>query len=180
MTCIIAIEHEGRVLLGSDSFLGGAMVRDVIDRPKYFRVNENFAIGFAGGLRPAQVLEHEAKFPKQRKNQSDEKYLVNIASAIRSTFEKQGALLKDEDTSQQTHDSLFIFALNGKAYIMQEDFSIIRSKLGCCSIGAGQDYAMGAMLALAYHEPEQRAKIALDIATQLSPMVSAPHHFLWV
>lgn len=156
------------------------MSRDVIDRPKFFKVTETFAIAFSGGLRPAQVLEHEVKFPKQTKKQSDEKYLVKIASVIRTTFEKKGALLTDESTSQQTHDAAFIFALNGKAYIMQDDFSIMRSNLGCCSIGAGQDFAMSAMIALADQLPEQRGKVALDVATQLSPMVCAPHHFLWV
>lgn len=186
MTCIVAIEHKGQVLLGSDSFLGGAYIKDVIDRPKFFKISEGFAIAFAGGLRPAQVLEHEVKFPKQRKGQADEKYLVSVASAIRKSFDKEGALLKDQETGQQTNDSLFIVALHGKAYIMQEDFSIIRSSTGYCSIGAGSDFATAVLMVLHGIDTgmsftiEDCAKKALEVATTLSPQVCAPHHLMWV
>lgn len=185
MTCIVAVEHGGRVLLGSDSFLGGAFTRDVIDRPKFFKVHDRFAVGFAGGLRPAQVLEHEVKFPKQRKNQSDEKYLVNVASAIRKAFESEGALQKDVETAQQVHDSLFCFALNGKVYVMQEDFSVIRSNAGLTAIGAGADFALGALVAMRHlatspEEVEEKVRRALEASVELSPQVCQPLHFMWV
>jgi len=178
VTCIVALEHGGVAYLGSDSFLGDAFTRDQIDRPKFFTKGERFFIAFAGGLRGAQVVQHEIKFRKIRNNEDEEAYLVTeVSKKLQSGFAKVGANIKDEG-HVDTHDANFLVCINGKIFIIQSDYSIIRSRHGFAVIGAGQEYAMGALAALRKDTTAAKDKVkrALEVASELSPQVCGPFH----
>lgn len=182
MTCIIAMEHNGIAFLGSDSFLGGAFIRDQIDRPKFFEKGPRFFIAFAGGLRGAQIVEHGIKFRKPRKGEDEEAYLVTeVSQKLQSAFTRSGANIKD-DGNVDTHDSSFITCINGKVFIIQNDYSVIRSRHGFCAIGAGQDFALGAMAILKTEKvsPKEKIQRALEVAADLSPQVCGPFHIVEV
>lgn len=182
MTCIVALEKDGIAYLGSDSFLGGAYIRDQIDRPKFFKKGERFYIAFAGGLRGAQIVEHELTFRKMRKNEDEEAYLVTeVSKKLKEQFVKSGANIKD-DGNIDTHDSQFIVCISGKVFIIQEDYSIIRSRHGFTAIGAGQEFALGAMAVLQKQnlEPKKAINYALEVAANLSPQVCGPFHIIEV
>lgn len=182
MTCIIAMEHNGVAFLGSDSFLGGAFIRDQIDRPKFFEKGTRFFIAFAGGLRGAQIVEHGITFRKLRKGEDEEAYLVTeVSQKLQAAFTKAGANIKD-DGNVDTHDSCFIACINGKVFIIQTDYSVIRSRHGFTAVGAGQEYALGAMAILKSEKisPKEKIQRALEVAADLSPQVCSPFHIIEV
>lgn len=180
MTCIVAIEHEGTVHLGSDSFLGGAFTRDQLDRPKFFTKGPRFVIGFAGGLRGAQIVEHDLSFRKRRKGEDEESYLVTeVAHKLQTNFKKVGAAILDEG-HVESHDADFLVCINGKVFVIQDDYSVIRSRHGFAAIGAGQDFALGVLGCLNSIEsaldPQAKIKLALTVAAEFSPQVCGPFH----
>lgn len=182
MTCVVALEHSGVVYLGSDSFLGDAFIRDQISRPKFFQKGDRFVVAFAGGLRGAQIVEHGLKFRKMKKNEDEEAFLVTeVSKKIQAAFSKAGANIKDEG-SVDTHDADFLIALNGKIFIIQDDYSVIRSRHGFASIGAGQDFALGALASLEKYvtDPRMKIELALKAAADLSPQVCGPFHIVEV
>lgn len=182
MTCIVALEHGDAVYLGSDSFLGGAFIRDQIDKPKFFTKGDRFVVAFAGGLRGAQVVQHEIKFRKLRKNEDEEAYLVTeVSKKLQIGFSKVGANIKDEG-QVDTHDSDFLVCINGKIFIIQSDYSIVRSRHGFSVIGAGQEYALGALAAMRKDasSPKDKVRRALEVAAELSPQVCGPFHIVEV
>jgi ATP-dependent protease HslVU (ClpYQ) peptidase subunit len=180
MTCIVALEHEGVAYLGSDSFLGGAFIRDQIDRPKFFTKGVRFVVAFAGGLRGAQIVQHDIKFRKLRKGEDEEAYLVTeVSKKLQVGFTKAGANIKDEG-QVDTHDATFLCCINGKIFVIQSDYSIIRSTHGFSVIGAGQEYALGALAATRKSKlsPHDKVKTALEVAAELSPQVCGPFHII--
>lgn len=184
MTCIVAIEHEGIVHLGSDSFLGGAFTRDQLDRPKFFTKGPRFVIGFAGGLRGAQIVEHDIVFRKWRKTESEESYLVTeVAKKLQIAFKKVGASILDEG-HVESHDSYFLVCINGRIFVIQEDYSVIRSRHGFAAIGAGQDFALGTLYSLekwaSKMPPKAKVQAALEVASEFSPQVCGPFHIVEV
>lgn len=182
MTCIIALEHNNFAYLGSDSFLGGAFIRDQVDRPKFFKKNDRFYIAVAGGLRGAQIVEHGIRFRKLRKNEDEEAYLVTeVSRKLQIAFTKAGANIKDEGNVDM-HDSSFMVCINGKIFVIQHDYSIIRSRHGFAAIGAGQDFALGAMEVLKSQKmsPEEKITKALEVAAHFSPQVCGPFHIVEV
>lgn len=182
MTCIVALEHEGVAYLGSDSFLGGAFIRDQIDRPKFFQKGERFYIAFAGGLRGAQIVEHDIKFRKPRPDEDEEAFLVTeVSKKLQAKFSKVGAQIKDEG-NVATHDADFLVCINGKVFIIQDDYSVIRSTHGFAAIGAGQDFALGSMATIFHTKQNPKKKIlrVLEVSAKLSPQVCAPFHIVEV
>lgn len=182
MTCIVALEHDGKAYLGSDSFLGSALIKDQTDRPKFFKKGEGFYVAFAGGLRGAQIIEHGISFRKMRSNETEEAYLVTeVASKLQQQFTKAGANIKSED-SVDHHDADFIICLNGKVFSLQDDYSVCRSNHGFVAVGAGQDFALGCLAAI-YHtkqDPKKKIQRALEIAAAFSPQVCGPFHVIEV
>jgi ATP-dependent protease HslVU (ClpYQ) peptidase subunit len=178
MTCIVAIERNGKAYLGSDSFMGDGYLRDRTDKPKFFIKGERFAIAFAGSFRGAQLIEHKLKVRKRKTNENEEAYLVNeVVTKLQKLFAAGGINITTEGQADSI-DTDFIVCLNGKIFEIQSDYSVIKSKNKFTAIGAGRDFALGALKALDHNtsEAEVLLKRSLEVACELSPQVCAPLH----
>lgn len=177
MTCIVAIEQDGIAYIGSDSFVGTEHVRDSIDKPKFFSKGKHFVIGFAGGLRGAQIIEHSVKFRRRRKGETAEHYLVTeVSHKLREAFSQEGVNIQQAGQSD-THDTDFIVCIDGKIHLIQGDYSVVRSRHGFIAIGAGQDFALGALATVEEDlTPEEKITKALGVAAEFSPQVCGPFH----
>ena len=179
MTCILGIEHEGKVWIGSDSFLGTDTTRDVMDRPKWFWKGP-LLLAYSGDCRSAQVIEHSPNFRVFRKSDTEDSYLITVvAEGIRKRLGRVAAVKTTQ--SVESSQAEFIMAFRGKLYTVQEDLSIIRSKHGYVASGAGQEFALGALAAL-YGDvaPEECMRRALEAAGKHSSQVCAPYHVICV
>lgn len=179
MTCVIAMEHENGVALGSDSFWGTEVIKDVVDHPKFFKKGPKFYIAGAGDTRPTQIVEHELKFRRKKKDETEESYLVNhVIKKMREAF----AAMEEERNSEDKLSFEFLVVLCGKAYVINSDFGVGRSKNGFCAIGSVEDIALGAMSALVSQSlglsPTQTVTAALKATAAVSSSCSAPFHVL--
>ncbi len=176
MTCVIALEHQGRAYVGSDSFLGDEGFKDGTAHPKVMKKG-SLLIAYAGSVRGAQIVEHGITFRRQKKGETPEAYMVNdVAARIKHFFDNLGAAVQAPGRSDSS-ESEFIVCVKGRVFAIQSDYGVIQSKHGFLSIGAGQPYASAAMLALIDLPPRERIKRSLEIAAELSPLVSAPFFF---
>ena len=170
MTCIVAMERKGSVWLGSDSFLGHDDHRDAMDRPKWFSRGD-MTFGYAGSFRGAQVVERFAQFRRRHRNEGETHYMMYVAEAVRKTYVASDVKLKSRS------DFVVIYA--GKVYVLQDDFSILRSDYGYAAIGAGASFAYGALAALQERlEPAQAVRKALEVAARHCPQVGSPFHVI--
>jgi len=181
MTCLVALEHEGISYLGCDSFMGNSFSRDQIDRPKFFTKGDRFVIGFAGDIRGAQIVAHNLKFRKRKPNEEEESYLVTeVSKKLHTAFTKAGINLSEDPHNDS--GTCFLICLNGKIFVLQTNFSVIRSSHGYMAIGVGGDFALGALAAMESSnlDPKEKVQKSLEIATNLSPQVCGPYHIIEV
>ncbi len=167
MTCIVAIEHEGKVWMGGDS--AATRDDDIVCRSneKVF-INGEFIIGYSGSFRIGQILQYAFKPPKQNLfKQSDMEYMVvDFVDALRKTLKEKGAIMEEKEG--EAHDSEFIVGYQGKIYVIESNFNIGRPLHNYASCGSGMDYAMGCL----YNMPEE-----LHITSKIEKALSASAEF---
>ena len=150
MTAVVAVEHPGGVMVGCDAFQGSEAWRDRGTKPKWFKLGPYLLVGYAGSLRPIQVARGALKAAPRKAGESAE---------------------TDEPPS-------YIVAYDGVAYMVDEDYALIRSAHGVASIGAGEDIAYGAIAAARKLRPEmdprEQVRFALALAAEHRNFVCEP------
>lgn len=176
MTCIVGLEAQGRVWLGSDSYAGSDVNKDILDRPKWFKKGA-LTFAFAGSFRAAQVVEHHVVIPAIKRNENHLSYIVMVvAKSLRKGLEEGGATIRKSGTPEGT-ETTFLLAFQGKLYLVQEDYSIVRSQRGFAAIGTGADFALGSMAALKSRlSPKDAVLESLKHSAEWCPQVSAPFY----
>lgn len=136
MTCIVGIENNGHVMMAGDIQGTGYNNKIVHTQSKVF-VKKGIAFGYTTSYRFGQILEHNLGDPVVP-DDSDDIYrwlittlIPDIKRALKSAdYEKGGTCL---------------IGVKNQLWEMQDDFSVLRSKLGYASCGSGYEYAMGSM-----------------------------------
>jgi len=171
MTCIIGLEQDGKVYVGADSFVGEEWTRkEQAINPKIFKKNGMLIAG-TGEARALQIAKYLVEFDEVEK--FDEQYVVeNIAEKIRLKFKDIGySEIKDNREKSATH---FLIAYKDKMFVISGGYALTRSKDGITCMGAGEEFAYGAMKALENLKPENRIKKSLEIASYYSNYVFPP------
>ena len=171
MTCIIGLEHEGEVYIGADSAATTGWSIEPVVWPKVFQ-REAFLIGCTGSLRPAQILQYYLEVRPQHPDEPDEQYIARaFIDAVRTCLKAQGYATVDDNREK---GSTFLVGYNGGAYHIGNDYGIVRSRDGFIATGCGDEYAMGAMAALADLDPIDRITQSLMISARFSAAVMGP------
>lgn len=169
MTCIVAVEAPEGVWVGSDSFVGTPDTVDICDRPKVRRVGRAW-VGFAGDIAIGQAII-ASSWPQRKRGEDPLDYLVRaLAPEVRRAY---------KDTPQPGAFRLLV-VLDRRTYECMADGGVTRSGRGYTAIGAGEDFALGALHATANDPPERRVRAALAAAAEFSPLVCKPFHVLKV
>jgi ATP-dependent protease HslVU (ClpYQ) peptidase subunit len=172
MTCIVAIEHEGKVYMGGDSSAAGGWDMSVIDFSKVFRSGD-FLIGYTTSFRMGQLLEHELVVAKQE-NESDMHYMITkFIPAVRELFKGAGFTKID---SNREEGGKFLVGYKGKVYRIDDDYQALRYRNGMYSVGCGYAYALGALASNETDAPEKRILKSLEIAGIFSNGVCPPYY----
>jgi ATP-dependent protease HslVU (ClpYQ) peptidase subunit len=147
VTCIVAIEHEGKVWMGGDSAACKDDYVSSVKNKKVFIVGD-FIIGYSGSFRVGQILEYAFKPPEQDiYSKSDMEYMViDFVDSLRETLREKGVLLNTEEG--ESHDSEFLVGYHGQIYSIERDFHVGRSVHRYAACGSGMYYALGALHAM--------------------------------
>lgn len=171
MTCIIGVEHEGKVYMGADSMSTDGYNKDATRLRKVFRVGE-FLIAYTGSFRMGQILQYHLEVRHQQDGETDERYMVvAFVEAVRRCLKEHGYSRID---SNQEEGGSFLVGYRDRLYSVYSDFQINSSTTGVAALGAGQDYALGALMALEFMPPVERIQRALQISARLSCAVFEP------
>jgi len=182
MTCIIALEHEGKVWMGCDSALVDSWdIRQLVEPKIILAVEMEMLIGCAGSLRAQQLIRYSLEIPENnyKTHEEDMRYLVNRFVPALRTCLKDGGETKTENNREEM-EAVLLLGWHGKAYAIQRNFQIDRIDTGFTATGVGENYAMGALAVMDTEgrDPERMVLIALEIACMFSNGVSKPFHVL--
>lgn len=173
MTIIAAIENQGKIFLGSDSAASNDNLIDRLDRSKIIK-RKNIAIAFCSSFRVGQIIEYNFDFSKIRKS---ERWLFSkFPELMRKTLEKNGAKCFD-DGDKIAGAGEFIIGHCGKIYVMQSDFSILRTDREYAALGSGQHFALGSFHSTAnIADARERITLAMEAACEFDPQCTSPLH----
>ena len=174
MTCIIAIEHEGKAWMGGDSAaISGWDIQQTSNR-KVFAVGD-FLIGYTDSFRMGQLLQYHLDIPENNLD-DDLRYLVTkFIPAVRECL-KDGSYTKIENNQESA--GFFLVGYHGRVYKVCSDFQVLRVINAFIATGVGEQYALGALAAMDLQNPEQAIERALEIAGEFNIGVREPYYVL--
>jgi len=177
MTCIIGVEHCGRVYMGGDSAAVSGWDIVPTDDRKVFVV-EDMIIGYTSSFRMGQLLKYELEIP-EHSSLAGMNYLVkDFIPAVRACL-KDGGYTRIENNREE--GGLFLVGLGGRLYQVADDFQVLRSMRGVAAVGCGASYALGALTAMMPFDdgptgPFNAINKALEIAGMYSAGVCEPYY----
>jgi len=175
MTCVIGLIHGSRIYMGSDSAAVGNRFIRTTNLPKIFR-NGPFLIGYCGSFRMGQVLEHSLRIPRQKEDQSDIAFMINVfIENVRNCLKEKGVASIEQRKETGGH---FMVGYKGRLYSINSDFHVGDMLDGFDCIGSGAPIALGAMKALEKTRPKQRIEKSLEVAAYYSADVTGPFHVM--
>jgi len=176
MTCIIGLVSKGKVYMGGDSAGAAGWTVRAVRSPKVFKVGP-FIIGYTTSFRMGEILQYHLNVQPQD-GESDHEYMVRqFAEAVRATLKDHG-FAKVENNVEE--GGTFLVGYHGHLYSVDDDFQMTEHSDGYDACGCGQEFALGAMMALEGLElkPKERIRRALKIAAHFSGGVLPPFHIL--
>ncbi len=175
MTCIVAVEHEGKVYMGGDSMGTNGWDAHVIEFKKVFHkpsLSGKFLFGYTTSFRMGQLLQFELSIPQQEE-ESDMNYMVTkFVPAVQKLFKDKGF---SKVENNQEEGGSFLVGYKGKVYQVENDFQVMRHRNGLYAVGCGRDYALGS-LATSQGGIMERILTALVVAGEFSIGVCGPYY----
>lgn len=171
MTCIVGIEHKGRVHIGGDS--AGVAGYSITARAdvKVFTVGP-YVMGFTSSFRMGQLLHYSLKAPEPKGN-LDKFMVTTFVDAVRECMSTGGYLTK---TNGSEEGGTFLVGVKGRLFCVESDFQVGRSHDGYMAVGCGSDIALGSLWSTRNDDrPQWRVRQALGAASHHSAGVAAPY-----
>jgi ATP-dependent protease HslVU (ClpYQ) peptidase subunit len=175
MTCIVGLEHAGKVLIGGDSAGTAGWSQTIRADEKVWRSGE-FVYGFTSSFRMGQLLRYGLSLPRLPGESTGAAELVRWMStefidAVRTTL-KEGGYAKVENGVET--GGTFLVGWRGSLYYVDSDFQVGCPVTGEAAVGCGGDIAVGALHASRGRKPRDRVRGALEAAAELSAGVAGP------
>lgn len=176
MTCVVGLEHEGRVWIGGDSAAIESEVLSLRVRgdPKVFLV-QRMLFGFTRSFRMGQLLRFSLIIPAQPAKSDDYRYLcTDFINAVRECLKNGGFAQTSEEGAEQGGN--FLIGYRGRLYNIDGDYQVGIPQIGFDACGCGGDYALGSLFSTQKTklDPRKRIMMALTAATYFSAAVSPP------
>lgn len=178
MTCIVGLEHKGKVFVGGDS-AGTAGYYLTIRADEKVWANGGFAFGFTSSFRMGQLLRYKLTLALERHEvaadpEAEFKFMATaFVDGVRKVLKDGGYARLKEGVEE---GGTFLVGWRGKLYTVHGDFQVARALQGFYCVGSGGAHAEGALYALkdARMAPERKLLTALTAAESLISSVQGP------
>jgi hypothetical protein len=182
MTCIVALIHENKVLLGGDAAASDDKSGLIFQRtdPKVFKVGQ-FGIGFVDSFRMGQILQYNWTPPVYKPTAGyrnlDKFIRTKFVESIKDAFKEQGYGNFGSGTEEGDEGGIFLIAVQGvgRIFTMDSDFHIGEADVQYMAEGAGQELALGSLFSTGLIKtPRKRVRMALEAAAKFNMSVRPP------
>jgi ATP-dependent protease HslVU (ClpYQ) peptidase subunit len=184
MTCIVAIAQNGTVYMGSDHAASDDKSGWVMSRkePKVFKVGQ-YGIAFTDSFRMGQILQYSwtpPKYTPTKTNSGLDKFMrTKFIDSVKVAFKDHG--FGDIGGNDEDTGGIFIVALEGRIFVVDEDFHVGENVVNYMAEGSGGMFALGALHATKNQKnPKMRLKLALEAASEFSMSVAPPFTYIQV
>jgi hypothetical protein len=185
MTCIAAIAQNGVVYMAADSAASDEKTGWILTRkdPKVFKVGQ-YGIAFTDSFRMGQILQYAWSPPKYNPTKTNSgltKFMqTKFVDSVKDAFRGQG-FGSVNVPGQEDEGGIFIIGVEGRIFVMEDDFHIGENTINYMSEGSGASFAMGSLHTTRnQRNPKMRLKSALEAASEFTMTVSPPFTYLQV
>lgn len=179
MTTLAAVQGDGWVVVGYDSYVGAEGGRRYTLPNTSGKVVENagYILGVAGDFRAINILAHSFNPPDAGKKQDVEldRFMISrFVPALRKCF------IANEYGSGTEFGATILVAVNGVAYEVGGNYDCLRDQRGLYALGSGSEFALGALSALigskdrTVSSAKRHINTAVGIAISYDPGSSRP------
>lgn len=176
MTCVAAIEEDGKVWICGDSAgVAGWSIQTRADK-KVFKVKE-YVFGFTSSFRMGQILNHVFEPPKYEGGNKERFLVRDFMPELQKVFSEQGyQRVSNEEKSAGT----FLVGFDGELFKVEDDYQISKSMHPYQAVGCGQDIALGSLHTTRNWDlsPKERLNAALSAAEKFSAGVCSPFNIV--
>ena len=189
MTCIVGLEHDGKVYIGGDSAGSDGFTLQIRADQKVFTkdgytgeyVPVPWVMGFTSSFRMGQLLRYKLELPKIPKDKGTEPgdlegfMVTSFVDAVREALRTGGWLRKE---SERESGGTFLVGVRGQLYAIHNDLQVGHVVDGYAAVGCGDHLALGALYATddgtSTLAPDDRIRLALGAAARHSAGVAGP------
>lgn len=162
MTCIIGVidREDNSVWVGGDSLGSNGHTKSIELQPKVFRRQEsrNVVIGSTSSFRHIDLLRYGGDLFSEVSCPNHESMVMNVVPKMIALF-NEGV---NDDRSEGKGASLII-GIDNKLYEIQDDYSVLEPAMGFCSVGSGEEVAMGSLITTSNLDIPISGRIALAL-----------------
>lgn len=177
MTCIVGIADGQRVLIGGDSAAGDSYYSVSRADEKVF-TNGPFAFGFTTSFRMGQLLRYSLSPPDRLPKTEVARYMATqFIDSVRACL-KAGGYAKLDNGAEK--GGTFLVGYAGRLFEVYDDYQVGEPVGGIAAVGAGLQYALGALFAHKTGLARYRATLALQAAEKYCGFVKGPFKFVSV
>lgn len=150
MTCVAALKRDGVVYICADSAATSTTFAYNIRSDRKVHVTDRYVMGYSTSYRAGQLMQHVFDAPDHPHDESDMTYMVKHFMESVRTVLKDGGYIKTTD-GVESMDFDMIVGYNGELYTFCSDMQVAVVSEDYVAIGAGGDYALGAMAYMKKH-----------------------------
>lgn len=155
MTVVVGVRGRRGVLLAGDSQWSTLYTKRERTNGKTFGLHETVAVAYCGSARLGQILTfHLEELEPPRLGVDELRWAVRtFVPFLREACEEHGHL-KIWHNVERLGQAAFLLAVRGRLFTVEDDLQVGEDALAYCTLGSGEDVAIGAMQALVGDERE--------------------------
>lgn len=185
MTCIAAIAQNGVVYMAADAAASDEKSGWILTRkdPKVFKVGQ-YGVAFTDSFRMGQILQYSwtpPKYTPTKTNAGLTKFMqTKFVDSVKEAFRGQG-FGSVSVPGQEDEGGIFIIGVEGRIFVMEDDFHIAENTINYMAEGSGGAFALGSLHTTKNQKnPKMRLKAALEASAEFTMSVKAPFTYLQV
>ncbi|MGO7115593.1 hypothetical protein ACCS79_03675 [Rhizobium johnstonii] len=175
MTCIVALQQDGKVYVGGDAAATDAwsLTQMSCSQAKLYEKAE-LLIGSAGSPRVAQIIRYATEFPRCHPDVDGYQFIVtSVVECIRNTLKAYGAVQIDQGV--ESMESHLLIAFRDRFYEIDGRFAVLQSDKPYAAIGSGASLSYGSFHSSGGEtDPRRRVLMSLEAAAAFNAGVRGP------
>lgn len=180
MTCIVGIEHDGKVTLAADQQASSRASKMMRRDEKLAKIGDQLVLAFTGSYRQGQVLRWRLAdalpdldlvngIGGGEDAERREKWInTSFIDAVRKVFKDAGVLAKEKEVEE---GGIFLVGFGDRLWLVESDNQVASPVVGWDTHGSGWGQAAGVMHATdgMRLKPESRLALAVKAACATVP-----------
>lgn len=145
MTTIVGLQKNGKVILGADSQVTDSNRKHIHPKMEKITKNNGYLIAGSGDSTPCDILQHIFIPPVPTVTERKDLYRFMITKFVPEMRQCLEDNKYSPDPSDKDSGFSMLISFDGELFDIGNDFSVVLNQDGIYGVGAGAQFAIGAL-----------------------------------